>query len=50
MPVEDEGPLSCIYEKGLYTNTAEKKIYSDSKNMAIANSLSELYLSVRNAG
>jgi hypothetical protein len=50
MPVEDKGPHSCIYVKGLYTNTAEKKTIFKRKNMAIANSLSELFLAVRNAG
>jgi hypothetical protein len=50
MPVEDKAPLLCIYEKGLYKNTAQKREYSKRKNIAIANSLSELFLAVRNAG
>jgi len=47
--VEDKCPLSCIYEKGLYTNTAEIREHFKRTDMATANSFSELFLAVRNA-
>jgi len=50
MPVEDKSPLSWIYENILYEPRAEKREYFKITNMVTANSLSELFLAVRNAG
>jgi hypothetical protein len=48
--VDDKELLSCICEKGLYKNTAEKREYFKRTKITIANRISELFLAVRNAG